>query len=271
MFGKLKQIKNKLKEYITNAIAFGFFVLILSAAFTFGMAVSKANAANGINKSINYQGKLMYATGTLVNDGNFSIKFTLYDSASGGTQLWSASTTNGLPSGTPASVSVSVVNGLFSVLLGDSALGHVAIPEEIFNNDNVYLGITIGADSEMVPRKRLSAVPYAFNAGALQGQKASSTISSTGGDLFKLTQNATDSAVATRTALLIESLGTSNQYDYLLRMSNGTADVFTINRQGNATTTGSLSVANFLSVQGIRLDSVGSDPVYFGCLFGGSL
>ena len=43
----------------------------------------------------------------------------------------------------------------------------VAIPETIFNNDNVYLGITIESDTEMSPRKRLSAVPYAFNAGAL--------------------------------------------------------------------------------------------------------
>ncbi|MDF1497558.1 MAG: hypothetical protein P1P90_05905 [Patescibacteria group bacterium] len=263
MVEKLKQI-NITKQFITNALAFGFFVLILSAALAFGMAVSKANAANGINKSINYQGKLMYATGTLVNDGDFSIKFTLYDSALGGTQLWSASTTNGLPGGTPASVSVAVVDGLFSVLLGDATLGHVAIPETIFNNDNVYLGITIGADSEMQPRKRLSAVPYAFNAGALQGQKASSTISSAGGELFKLSQNSTDSAVATRTALLIESLGTSNQYDYLLRLSNGTSDVFTINRQGNTTTTGSLSVADFLSVQGIRLDATGTSQLTSG-------
>jgi len=264
MVGKIKQINDKSNKFITNALTFGFLVLILSAAFAFGMAVSKANAANGINKSINYQGKLMYATGTLVNDGNFAIKFTLYDSASGGTQLWSASTTNGLPGGTPAAVSVAIVDGLFSVLLGDASLGHVTIPETIFNNDNVYLGITIGADSEMQPRKRLSAVPYAFNAGALQGQKASSTIASTGGELFKLSQNSADAAVATRTALLIESLGTSNQYDYLLRLSDGNSDVFTINRQGNATTTGSLAVADFLAVQGIRLDATGTNNLSSG-------
>jgi len=259
-----------MNKSIGLSVVFGFLALILIAAFALSVAAQEANAASGINKSINYQGKLMDSAGNSVSDGIYNIKFTLYDAGTGGTQLWSASTTNGLPGGTPALTAVQVTNGLFSILLGDQDLGHVTIPEEIFNNDNVYLGVTIESDTEMLPRKRLSAVPYAFNAGALQGQKASSSVDNTGGELFRLSQIATDSASATRTALLIETYGTSNQYDFLLRLSDGTQDVFLVNRQGNVTTTGAISIGTALLIGGIQLDAIGSSATTSGAYLVGA-
>jgi len=205
-------------------------------------AIPTAHAAEGINQAINYQGKLMDSTGNPVADGNYNIKFTLYSAGIGGTQLWTASSTNGLPAGVPAAVSVSVVSGLFSLLLGDVSNNQVAFPEGLFNNDNLYLGVTIGADSEMTPRKRLSAVPYAFNSETLQGQYASNTVANTGGDLFALRQASADAAASTRTALYIETKGTSNLNDFLIRASDSISDVFTVSRQGNVTTTGNLTV-----------------------------
>ena len=259
-----------MNKSIGLSVVFGFLALILIAAFALSVAAQEANAASGINKSINYQGKLMDSAGNFVSDGVYNIKFTFYDAGTGGTQLWSASTTNGLPGGTPALTAVQVTNGLFSILLGDQDLGHVTIPEEIFNNDNVYLGVTIESDTEMLPRKRLSAVPYAFNAGALQGQKASSSVDNTGGELFRLSQIATDSASATRTALLIETYGTSNQYDFLLRLSDGTQDVFLVNRQGNVTTTGAISIGTALLIGGIQLDAIGSSATTSGAYLVGA-
>ena len=205
-------------------------------------SISSAQAAEGINRTINYQGRLMNTAGTNVADGNYDIKFTIYDSASGGTQLWTASSTNGLPTGSIASVSVSVEGGLFSILLGDTSDNQVAFPDDMFNSDSLYLGITIGTDAEMTPRKRLSSVPYAFNSETLQGQYASNTVANTGGDLFALHQNSTDAASATRTALYVETNGTDDENDLLINASNGSTDVFTINRQGNVTTTGNLEV-----------------------------
>ncbi len=240
-----------------------FVFLITAAAYALGMAVPKAEAAFGINKQINYQGKLMDGSGQPVGDGIYQMQFKLYNQASGGSHIWSASTTNGLPTGTPADVAVNVQNGLFTVLLGDTGAGQVPLDID-WNNDTIFLGVKIATDTEMVPRKRLTAVPYALNAMMLQGQYASNTVDIAGGVLFSLNQTASDSAVATRTALFIESLGTSNQFDYLVRMSNGSSDVFTVNRLGNATTTGSFALGGNLSIQGIRLDSVGSNPLTSG-------
>ncbi|MBU2566545.1 hypothetical protein KKG46_03215, partial [Patescibacteria group bacterium] len=139
------------------------------------LLIPTAYAAQGISHTVNYQGKLMDAVGTPVVDGSYNMRFVIYDASSGGSQLWSASTTNGLPTGTVASFPITVTSGLFSILLGDVSDGQVAFPDNIFNNDSLYLGITIGSDSEMTPRKRLSAVPYAFNSETLQGQYASNT------------------------------------------------------------------------------------------------
>ena len=217
---------------------FGYGTVTLNDLFT----IPVAQAAEGINRTINYQGRLMNTAGTNVDDGNYDIKFTIYDSALGGTQLWTASSTNGLPTGSIASISVSVEGGLFSILLGDTSDNQVAFPDDMFNSDSLYLGITIGTDAEMTPRKRLSSVPYAFNSETLQGQYASNTVANTGGDLFALHQNSTDAASATRTALYVETNGTDDENDLLINASNGSTDVFTINRQGNVTTTGNLEV-----------------------------
>ncbi len=225
---------------------FGFGTVNLSNIFS----VNTAHAATGINKTINYQGKLMDASGNLVADGDYDMIFVIYDSATAGNQLWSASTTNGLPTGTTSTLSVTVSDGLFSILLGDESTDQVAFPANLFNNDELYLGVTIGADSEMTPRKRLSAVPYAFNSEMLQGQYASSSDLGDDATLFALNQASSSAPYTTRTALYIESQGLSNSLDFLIRANNGTDDVFSISRQGNVTTTGNLQVDGATDLNG---------------------
>ncbi len=57
-----------------------------------------------------------------------------------------------------------VKNGLFSAMLGSvSSLSAVNF------NQTLYLGVTVGADSEMKPRKVIGAVPAAFEAKRLDG------------------------------------------------------------------------------------------------------
>ena len=248
-----KTLKDKFRSAM-NARLFIYATMVmaqvLGSLFGFGSVTVKdlfsipaAQAAEGISHTINYQGKLMNSTGNLVADGDYDIKFVVYDSATGNNQLWSASTTNGLPTGTSSTVSVAVTSGLFSILLGDTSDNQVAFPNSLFNNDTLYLGVTIGADSEMTPRKRLSAVPYAYNSEMLQGQYASSSSLGSDANLFALNQASSTSAYATRTALYVETQGGDNEKDFLIRGSNdGTSDVFTITRQGNVTTTGNLQV-----------------------------
>ena len=57
-----------------------------------------------------------------------------------------------------------IKNGLFSVMLGG-----VSSLDSVNFNQTVYLGVTVGTDSEMIPRKTIGAVPAAFEARKLEG------------------------------------------------------------------------------------------------------
>ncbi|MBN2090797.1 hypothetical protein JW964_14385 [candidate division KSB1 bacterium] len=96
---------------------------------------------------INYQGVLTNAGGTPLN-GNFSIVFSIYTVPGGGVAAWSETQT------------VAVNNGHLNVLLGVIN----PIPYTVFNGPDKYLGVKVGSDPEMTPRKRLVSVGYAFTA-----------------------------------------------------------------------------------------------------------
>ncbi len=216
----------------------GLVLLCLGIGFFYLLGASSVQATSGINRQISYQGKLLNGVGTAVLDGTYQMKFSLYSASSGGTVLWTASGTTALPTAIP----VAVQDGLFSLLLGDSSASGFwqnTLDTVNWNTDALYLGVTIGSDSEMAPRKRLSAVPQAFNAEQLQGMYASSTASG-GQNLFTVNQTENNAATSSRTALLIQSGGTSTQNDFLLRGVNDQAStVFSLNRVGSVTSSGS--------------------------------
>jgi hypothetical protein len=224
--------------FSSHVLLRGLFALLICVLI---LLAPRTRAANGINPQMNYQAKILDSSGSLVVDGTYSIKFSIYADASGGTPLWTAAGTTGAPT----ALSISVTNGLFSLALGDTSVSggsQNSLESLDWNSDSLYLGITIGSDAEMTPRKRLTGVPYAFNAQKLQGMYASSTAS---GNQSLFTINQTDSSVATgtRTALLLQSSGVSDINDYLLRMVNSSSTViFSINRLGAVTTTGNLAV-----------------------------
>ena|GEM_PF-5664660 len=75
---------------------------------------------------------------------------------------------------------VTVTQGRFHVLLGADALNPI-LPSS-FQKQAVYVGITVGSDSEMTPRSRVGTVPYASLAGdaaTLGGVSASSYVTQT--------------------------------------------------------------------------------------------
>lgn len=135
------------------------FILCVSAAF-FVAAAMRVQAADGIHKQINFQGKLQNNNGTNVADDDYSVTFTLYTAGTGGSVLWDETQT------------VSTTDGIFRVSLGsvDTSLGSVN-----FNSDSIYLGIQVEADPEMTPRVRFTAVPYAFNAEKVNGLTVTNT------------------------------------------------------------------------------------------------
>ncbi len=112
-------------------------------------------AATGIPRTINFQGKLVNnSSGINVTNSTYSVVFTLYDKDSGGTALWTETQ------------SVTTVDGIFRVALGSVT----PIPSNFnFNWDGLYLGMKVGADSEMTPRIQMASVPFAFNSQKVAG------------------------------------------------------------------------------------------------------
>jgi len=148
---KVKILKKTGKVKIFLRLSFLF---LLSISFYSSVFVPSSFAATGINKQINFQGKLANSDGTNVADSSYTVVFTLYDASSGGNTLWTETD------------SVTTTSGIFQVALGATTL----FPGSLnFNSDSIYLGIKVGSDAEMTPRIRFSAVPYAFNAAQLDG------------------------------------------------------------------------------------------------------
>lgn len=132
---------NKQVLLILAAAAIG----ILTIANSLMLYQQQANAANlsatSTPQFINYQGRLTDGAGNPIT-GERQMIFRLYGQATAGTALWSES------------VSVSVNNGVFDVLLG--------IPATFFDGSNRYLGVTVGNDTEITPRRQVVSVPYAY-------------------------------------------------------------------------------------------------------------
>jgi|GEM_PF-1336287 len=109
-------------------------------------------AANTPPSTIAYQGRLADAGGVPLT-GTYNMIFRLYAAAGGNTPLWEEQWTS--------SNSVQVSDGLFNVMLG--SLTPIA-QNIITENGNLFLGITVGSDSEMAPRVQLGSVPFASQA-----------------------------------------------------------------------------------------------------------
>ena len=99
-----------------------------------------------VPKLINYQGKLTTPQGAPL-DTTVSMQFSIYSDSTGGDPLWSE-----------IQMSVKVDKGIFNILLGSVN----EIPESVFTGDIRYLGVKVGADPEMTPRKAIVSVPYSM-------------------------------------------------------------------------------------------------------------
>ena len=119
------------------------FSLVIALLIPFIFIVSTAHAA--IPEKINYQGYLTDPQGEPI-DETTPITFSIYPTTTDETPLWTETQ------------SVTVTDGIFSVNLGDVTT--LTLPFDT----TYYLGITIGSDSEMIPRQPLTSVAYAFRA-----------------------------------------------------------------------------------------------------------
>jgi len=98
-------------------------------------------------KTINYQGYLESTNGQQIN-GNLDMTFAIYDVDSG----------PDLPLWVDTLFDVDVQKGIFNVILGETT------PLDLPFDEQYYLGVKMGNDSEMTPRQPLASVPYALTA-----------------------------------------------------------------------------------------------------------
>ncbi len=99
-----------------------------------------------VPQMINYQGKITDPQGALI-DTIVAMTFSIYSSSIAGVPLW-----------TETQASVVIEKGIFSVLLGSVN----PIPDSVFDGTVQYLGVKVGGDSEMIPRKAIVSVGNAF-------------------------------------------------------------------------------------------------------------
>ena len=109
--------------------------------------------------ALNYQGHLTDSNGVPI-DGPVNMVFAIYDIDTGGTALWSDTR------------SVTIDQGVFSIELGGSSN---PFPPGLFENP-LWMGLSVGADAEMSPRRPISSVGFSFkadDANTLEGVSAS--------------------------------------------------------------------------------------------------
>lgn len=109
------------------------------------------------------QGVLRDSAGLMPPDGQYPVTFALHSQSVGGAVLWSESwpPQPGSCSGDPGAC-VEVVGGVFDAMLGS----HAELDTDLFGLPQLWLGTTVMGEPEMLPRRPLGSVPFAFHSGS---------------------------------------------------------------------------------------------------------
>ena len=221
--------------------------LLGSITETFDLEGS-ADAATGIRETFHFQARLLTAAGDVVPDGNYNVQFKIYQDGDGDlgggdeSEQWSEDWLNNAGNG------INVVNGYVSAELGSITAFGSSVD---WNQDTLWLSVNIGntngsctpfsscsGDGELDPFFRLTAVPYALNAGELGGRDASQFV--------QLDPGASPQDVNTaNSAIAVNQQGAGN----LLQLQDGGSDVLVVADGGIATLTGTLTVSSTTTLQ----------------------
>jgi hypothetical protein len=125
------------------------FWIILGCGFLFYLCAPPADAL--VPLEINFQGYLTDPTGE-PHHGALNMTCRLYAEAAGGQALWTESHSN---------VIVSI--GVYNIILGSP----VELPSAFFNGD-IYLGISVGNDTESLPRTKMTSAVFAIRANVTE-------------------------------------------------------------------------------------------------------
>jgi len=126
-----KLFHKKLRERFLSSLL--VFLLFVVGAPLFPFVIE---AATGVPEILNHQGRLLNSSGDLLGGSgtNFCFRFSIYDDATVGapdTRLW--------PSSTSSTMTVNVVNGIFSVGIGDTSAGGDLLDYNFQDNDTAQI------------------------------------------------------------------------------------------------------------------------------------
>ena len=173
---------------LTKTILCGVAALLTGSA---ALAAVPSSITQFTPNMMNYQGHL-YDPAHYANyaDGTYNIECRIYAGETDATALWGAC------------YSVYVKDGYFNIMLGDTSAetitgttyGKGYLWKALWENNDLWMGVTVredylnnpipvGSRSEISPRQRLLAGPYAFRAQAAQYANASIGNFSVGGNL----------------------------------------------------------------------------------------
>ena len=150
-------MKNKTHNYFSRG---------LKAACLFLCVLMPLSSFADIPKTLSIQGQVDDINQGTGLQGNFDVRFTLYDLSGRSTQYMNLGNEYVDPTGSGASViwtsiiNVAFDNGLYSAQLG----ANIPFPDDAFISENEVLGIQISDDDELAPRMTLNAIPFAIRA-----------------------------------------------------------------------------------------------------------
>ena len=212
-----------------------------------------SSAVAQVPQVLNYQGRVIVGSTNFNGTGLFA--FALVNT-NGTTTYWSNDGTSSGGSQPTSAVSLTVTNGLYSVLLGDTTIANMptAIPISIFNNPDVRLRVWFNDGTHgsqlLTPDQRLAATGYAFMAG---GVNLPTTTSATNG-VLQIGGNPFLHGFGTENTFVGQSAG-----NFTMSGANNTAS-------GEGTlatnTTGSNNTAS--GVTAMALNTTGSDNTAIG-------
>jgi photosystem II stability/assembly factor-like uncharacterized protein len=140
---------------------------ILSHTVAFVLVLFAVHVRAQVPQVISYQG-LLTSSGNKYN-GTGQFKFAMVNSA-GSVTFWSNDGTSSAGGPPATAVALAVTNGLFNVLLGDTAIPHMSlpIPANIFTNADLRLRIWFSESAtgfqQLAPDQRLGSVGSALQA-----------------------------------------------------------------------------------------------------------
>lgn len=227
--------------------------ILLSGLNVFTSLAAPLRQTSSLPGRVGFEGQLLDGS-TAVPDGPYSLTFKLYDTATGGTELWSETQT------------VTVTNGLYSVYLGSTANNELE-PADFAGQR--WLEITWNdADPDpitLTPRIQIGAVPYSLNTMGLQGRPVSSNAPQSGNVLGWSTVSNNWQPLA------IDTMLDNSRYGVYLRYLNSTSVEVSAGelmvtgriRQNGAPTTISFSGTPGGPNRGLDSGVAAADTVYY--------